>query len=963
LRTGTGARNLPSAMSGFDPNKTTRLLAEGQRIDGRYRLDERVGRGGNGVVWRAYDEELNLTVALKFLPDELAHDANSLSSFRSETRKGFDLTHPHIVRVHDLVQHDGLAAIKMEFVDGPNLDHRRAQAPGGCLDTVVLSPWVAHLCAALAHAHKKEIVHRDIKPQNLLLTKDGELKVADFGIARRIAETRAGLPDQAGAGVAGTLAYMSPQHLAGHAPTPADDMYAVGATLYEMLTGRPPYYAGDIMTQIREGKLVPIERRRADLKNHGGPVPPVWQDAIFKCLSKEASKRPTATELADLLAAPRPGTQPPHSGPGVPVAEGWRLVAVMSTDVVNFSPQMEGRRQDQVIALLQADHDRMLEIGRDHGGKLANSAGDSLLLYFFSVGNAVQCALKIQREFGERTSAFPKALVHRIGINSADVHFQPDGDILGDGVNKAARLQSYARPGAVCVSDSVHSMVAGKFDMSVGPRETVLIKNTKLTLWHVRPAGVAPPPPPIWRIPALALAVIATIVGSVWMWRDRSSPPPARPVVTATPKDPPAAVELKPVVPASVTPSATPQNAPSPVPPEPRRSWQIGATTPTHIVVSNAAGAELHNALLGANEKISLPVEQPLFVEVRKGNGLLLDTEGENAPPPPAASNRWLMTMPSARPSKLVVSEAPPLPIPVAPPFEAEVGSLLSGGKINEDEAAWLRTAAAGGHGEAENALVKQLFSEELPLTLGRWRARTAFTFVPTAAAIRAGTPQKKAWALDVVLPPGKEKIRLIRIEPGTYSKGAVNRMGGVKVTISRAFFIGVYEVTNQQFRAVTNRMPSWFNRRADGSFNADFPAEKISLAEVKGETGFVSLLSARLGDMYGGALTADLPTDDEWEYACRAGLPNADPVLRDVARYNQAEDRGPQPVGRLQPNAWGLYDMLGNVQEWTNNETLRGGSWKSPAGRCQVVSVQDGSLYRSQDKETGFRLVLRIQD
>jgi len=329
-----------------------RTLAAGQRVFDRYTLELMAGRGGMGVVWRAHDDDLERTVALKFLPDAVASDVEAVRDLKRETKRCLDLTHPHIVRVYDFMQDPESAAIAMEFVEGQSLAKRKAESPHGCLQVSEVAPLAAQLCAALDYAHfRAQIIHRDLKPANLLVTREGELKVMDFGIARSLTETRTRLTGNAAGGTSGTLLYMGPQQLMGERPTVADDIYALGATLFELLAGKPPFYRGDgyaLMTQIREKAPPSMARQREELEIKAEPIPPVWEEAIRACLAKDPQDRPrSAGELAvrlglapagsaPLVAAtgPTTGSVPPPPPPPRPVAETPRKKTGMVTAMI-----------------------------------------------------------------------------------------------------------------------------------------------------------------------------------------------------------------------------------------------------------------------------------------------------------------------------------------------------------------------------------------------------------------------------------------------------------------------------------------------------------------------------------------------------------------------------------------------------------------------------------------------------
>lgn len=274
-------------------------LVAGQLIAGRYRLDQWIGRGGMGTVWRATDTTLELPVAMKFLHDVLAQDQAALNDLKRETRRALQLTHPNIVRVHSLVEDPerGLACIAMEFVDGVNLIQRKFRQKLRFFEPADLAKWTTQLCDALAHAHEKaRIIHRDLKPGNLLLDNEGDLKITDFGIAASANES---ITRITGSSASGTMSYMSPQQAQGDRPAPSDDLYAVGSTLYELLAGEPPFGPDTNYAQLRGEAPMPISERRKVLYGVDAPLPPEWEATIAALLAKDPAERPqTAQEVA-----------------------------------------------------------------------------------------------------------------------------------------------------------------------------------------------------------------------------------------------------------------------------------------------------------------------------------------------------------------------------------------------------------------------------------------------------------------------------------------------------------------------------------------------------------------------------------------------------------------------------------------------------------------------------------------
>ena len=253
-----------------------------------YRIEEEIGRGGMGVVYRAVDTRLGRTVAVKMLASEATTDPDRRARFIQEARSASVLNHPHIVTIYDVGEQDGATFIAMELVDGTPLDKTLR---GGPLPVPDALKYGVQIVSALGIAHEAGIVHRDIKPANIVITRDGRAKVLDFGLAKLMEPeptdaTMTGVGTRPGI-ILGTAAYMSPEQAQGHPVDSRSDLFSFGAVLYEMLTGRRPF-AGDseigLITAILRDQPPPLKAARADL-------PAALQPIVDRCLAKDPAAR------------------------------------------------------------------------------------------------------------------------------------------------------------------------------------------------------------------------------------------------------------------------------------------------------------------------------------------------------------------------------------------------------------------------------------------------------------------------------------------------------------------------------------------------------------------------------------------------------------------------------------------------------------------------------------------------
>src|ERR1022692_4339808 len=347
------------------PHGLFETLTPGVRVGGaRYILRRILGRGGRTVVWLARDFKLEQEGALKILPQSLMQDANAVERLRNETRRALQLAHPQIVRTYDFIQDQGLAAIAMEYVDGWSLATLRVDKSQQRYTLEQVTPWVRQICAALTYAHTEAgILHLALKPANLMLNSREQLKVADFGISRCLQAMTAPTDLKPGTGA---LGFMSPQLALGEKPTVLDDVYGLGATIYDLLTGTPPFYKGQVLAQICDRTPPTMTDRLFELGIEDS-IPLLVEDTVALCLDKDPAKRPQSIshvlrllERSDvpepvIIAQPEPAKPQEQPAPPPVIAdskppEAPKEDALPPEPPMPAAPAAPGSRRKSVLA-------------------------------------------------------------------------------------------------------------------------------------------------------------------------------------------------------------------------------------------------------------------------------------------------------------------------------------------------------------------------------------------------------------------------------------------------------------------------------------------------------------------------------------------------------------------------------------------------------------------------------------
>ena len=441
--------------TGESPTITSALSGVAAVVAGRYRVRARLGRGATKEVYLAYDERLDREVALAIVVGATGAAARARVTREAQVTGRLG-DHPNIITVYDTGEHDGVPYLVLRAMPGGSLaDLLRRERP----DVAATIRAGGEIARALAHAHAHDVVHRDVKPDNVWLAADGSAALGDFGIAHQLGAERL----TAEGVVVGTVRYLSPEQIRGEQIGPSSDLYALGVTLYELVTGLPPFTQGDA-TQVLTQHLTaaPVAPSR-----HAPGVPAGLEELILALLAKAPGQRPaSAQDVVAALAQIAPGASP-RARPAPPARpDARRLVSVLAARADVGDPEA-----------LHGVLDRCATVIEQHGGTVEHFLGDGLVGVFGLAGahgddplRAARAAVELRAETAEL----------RLGIESGEgfLATDPRGAAVatGSAISAARRLAEQAGQGEILLGDDIRHGVAA--DASIDPASGRLLELT-----------------------------------------------------------------------------------------------------------------------------------------------------------------------------------------------------------------------------------------------------------------------------------------------------------------------------------------------------------------------------------------------------------------------------------------------------------------------------------------------------
>ena len=828
-------------------------LPQGHLIDDRYEVMEKLGQGGFGAVYRVFDRKMECEKALKVLPEVVASDRSAMVSLKGEAVTMARLNHPGIVRIYDFCDTGSIKYIDMEYVEGKSLSDALVDEPHGRFDEERVKNLARQLAETLSYAHTQGIIHKDIKPQNILITQEGTPKIADFGISEAVKSSMSRIVNSSSSG---TLFYMAPEQIRGKDVGRESDIYSFGALLYELLSGHPPFYKGSIEYQILSESVPPLEGILDSLNR-----------LVLRCLEKDYTDR--FRSFDEVLA----------------VLDGKEMskenMSEVTLDSKGKTPGKPVWLVAAVVILLMAAAGVYGLVGK---GDTHSSAGAV-------EGVAVPAPVIVHEP---ESSKIPADLPF---LAEQEIKIRECRGSIGEFQHSIVAMKARLDSGAVKGGDSLEAMLrliqqkkAKTIDIERLEEETRHWAHKQLKRDIEIYAGL------------IAMEEGESLKEMAWQRLVKNHPSEARGVALY---DTEALLEG-----GRLTVSTSPDGS--------------------RIKILNIGPAYIPG------------------MKLKPGNyQVQVDHEGYE-------SERTTVAISEGEDERVVIllKSIPTLTVHVTP-SDARVKVLN----------------------------IKSKFIQGMDLKPGEYYLSVS----------RVGYETKEEWVTLVRGQAFIAEVALVRvkrlsntlgmafvyIEPGSFMMGSPLSESGRdddetqhRVRLSKGYYLQTTEVTQGQWTAVMGSHSSNFSSCGDNC-----PVEKVSWTDAQ---TFIQKLNAREGgNRY------RLPTEAEWEFGCRAGSETPytnGKSLSSVGWYDENSGSKTYPVAQKRSNAWGLYDMHGNVWEWCqdwkgdypsgdvtdpvgplsgSHRVTRGGSWYGSARGCRGAN-RGGSRPGDRNGFLGFRLVRR---
>ncbi len=827
-------------------------LPKGHIIDERYEIIKKLGQGGFGAVYKAFDKKMEIDKALKVLPEAIVNDLSAMNTIKTEATTMVRLDHPNIVRVFDFQDKGDIKYIDMQFVDGKDLHQIRFESEGERLKETEAKKSAHQIAKGLAYAHANNVIHKDIKPQNILVSKSGDVKIMDFGISETVTSSMSRVENSSSSG---TLVYMSPEQIRGKDVGKEADIYSFGAMLYELLSGKPPFHKGAIEHQILNEQPTEIDGISNEMNTF-----------LLKCLAKDYTDR--YRNFDEVLSA-LDGKQPVMPDPDpVSTAKSGKTGKEIPDQV----------RDDKTGGYLK----------KAIFGSIGLVAVIIIAIFVISSGNDEKST---QTRETAAVSVPVKKPVHipkkesKAGYNTAISNFD----------KKIRAMQKRLNDGTPESGDSLKALNGLIVEKGTSEKKLAAFIQKEKT----------------------EVARRQKEADDSFMKQFKADIQDYKDVVNS---------EYGKSMKATAWKTLTEKY------PDRTKGVDIGDTT---TLLYGFATLRVKATPKGSKISI-LTIKQPF------SQGMQLK----------AGKYRLKLSKDGYVGKEINVSLKPGKTKQVSVDLD-KYGHL------------YISTNPKNAHVKVLNA--KGKYRDGMRLAPGDYRVEvSASNYIAETRSVNVKAGEKKKVTLSLLRLEMSNSIgmQFVYITPGSFDMG-----GYLRVKITKGFYMQTTEVTQGQWRSVMGNNLSRFS--SCGSY---CPVDNVSWNDAK---EFIRKLNAKEG-----AGKYRLPTEAEWEYACRAGSDTkyANGNSIDVMGwYDKNSGDKTQLVGQKKANAWGLYDMHGNVEEWcedwygdyssgnvtnpvgpsTGSErVLRGGSWDSYAYQCwSTIRRRDPPGYRYVDY--GFRLVL----